>query len=177
MVVLRILHTFKPLKIFFVYEFPNPNYLVLKVGNMLSINNWDMAHNVILQRPCPSEVKVIGQTKWHHQIPSPQKHRSGHQNRHPKWLSLKVIVKDVFLHDGGQRNTFAYISRSNHSRRCFIIYKSPEPSYPVLKFGDNFFYSNWDMVQNVILQDCDLERSQSSVKVNDFSIRPPLFIH
>ena len=31
------------------------------------------------------------------------------------------------------------------------------------------------MAQNVILQGCDLERSRSSVKVKNFSIRPPTF--
>ena len=33
------------------------------------------------------------------------------------------------------------------------------------------------MIQNVILQDCDLERLRSSVKVNEFSIRPPPQTH
>ena len=69
-------------------------------------------------------VKVIGQNRWHHQIPWPQKHRSWHQNHHPKCLSSKVLGKDGFLHNGGQRNAFAYISLSNHSRWFLIYWKA-----------------------------------------------------
>ena len=80
-----------------------------------------MAQNVISQRWWPWNVKIIGQNKWHHQIPWPWKYISRCQNRHPKCLSSKVMVKDLFLHNGGQRNTFAYVSRSNPSG-CFFIY-------------------------------------------------------
>ena len=48
-------------------------------------------------------------------------HRPRHQNLHPKYFSSKVIVKDIFLHNGGQRNAFAYVTRSNRPR-YFLIY-------------------------------------------------------
>ena len=64
------------------------------------------------------------------------------------------MVKDVFLQNGGQRNAFADVSRSNCSRFFFNIYfKGPDPSYPMLKFGDNYPSRKCDMAQNVILQD------------------------
>ena len=97
------------------------SYFVLKFGNVLPLRNWDISTNVILQRSWPWKVKVIGQNKWHHQLPWPQKHRSRHQNLHPKCFSSKVIVKDIFLHNGGQRNTFTYVTRSNRPS-CFFIY-------------------------------------------------------
>ena len=56
---------------------------------------------------------------------------------------------------------------------CFYLLKGPEPSYSVLKFGDNLSTRNRDMAQNVILQGCDFERSRSSVKVKMFSINLP----
>ena len=90
----------------------NPCYLVLKFGNILPINNWDMAQNVISQRSWPWKVKVIGQNKWHHQIPWPRKYISKCQDHHPMCLTFKVMVKDVILHNGGQRNVFAYVSCS-----------------------------------------------------------------
>ena len=64
------------------------------------------------------------QNKWHHQIPWPQKHRSRHQNRHPKCLSSKVMAKDISLHNGGQRNAFVYVTHSNRSRHFFIYRKA-----------------------------------------------------
>ena len=117
---------FKSPKIFFhLLKGPDTSYLVLKFSNILLINNWDKAQNVISQRSWPWKVKVIGQNKWHHQIPWPWKHISRCQNRHPKCLSWKVMVKDVFLLNGGKCNTFAYVTRSNRSR-CFLIYwKAP----------------------------------------------------
>ena len=70
---------------------PDPSYLVLQVGSILPINNWDLAPNVISQRSWPWKLKVIGQYKRHHQIPWPQKHKSRHQNWNPKCISSKVI--------------------------------------------------------------------------------------
>ena len=119
---------------------------------------------MISQRSWPWKVKVIGRNKWHHQIPWPQKLISRHQNRHPKRLSSKVMAKDVFLHNGGQRNAFAYVSRSNRSRYFYDLLKGPDRSYPVIKFGDNLSRRNRDMAQSVILYNCDLERSRSSVR-------------
>ena len=136
---------------------------MLKFGNILLINNWDMAQNMISQRSWPWKVKVIGQNKWHHQIPWPWKHISRCQNHHPKCLTLKVMVKDVFLYNGGQRNAFAYVSRSDRSR-CFWFIERPDPSYPVLKFGNNLSSRNRDMAQSVILYSCDLERSRPTVR-------------
>ena len=47
--------------IFNTMKGPNPSYLVLKFGNILPINNWVVAQNVILQRSWPWKVKVIDQ--------------------------------------------------------------------------------------------------------------------
>ena len=55
----------------------------------------------------------------------------------------------------------------------FDLLKSFDPSYSVLKFGNDLFSRNWDMAQNVVFQVCNLERSRSSMKVKKFSIRPP----
>ena len=64
------------------------------------------------------------------------------------------MVKDIFLHNGGQRNgnAFAYVTRSNSSRYVFNLLKGPDPSYLVLKFGNILpvTINNWDMAQNVI---------------------------
>ena len=42
--------------------------------------------------------------------------------------------------------------------------KGPDPSYPVLKFGDDCPSSNCDTAPNMILQGHDLKRSKSSVR-------------
>ena len=68
------------------------------------------------------------------------------------------MVKDIFLHNGGQCNAFMYVSRSN-LLRCFTRIKSLDQSYFVLKCGENLSSWNQDMAQNVIFQGCDLERS------------------
>ena len=117
---------FESPKIFFnLLKGLNPSYLVLTFDNILPINNWDMAQNVISQRSWPWKVKVIGQNKWHHEIYWPWKHISRCRNHHPMCLTFKVMVKDVILHNGGQRNAFAYVSRSNRSRYFLICWKSP----------------------------------------------------
>ena len=100
------------------------SYLVLKFGNVLLLRNWYICRNVILQRSWPWKVKVIGKNKWRQQLPWPQKHRPRHQNLHPKYFSSKVIVKDIFLHNGGQRNAFAYVTRSNRPRYFLIYWKA-----------------------------------------------------
>ena len=61
------------------------------------------------------------------------------------------MVKDVFFHDGDQRKAFAYVINSNHSK-YFNLLKGPVPSYLVLKFGNILPINNWDVAQNVILQ-------------------------
>ena len=141
---------------------------MLNLGKILPINNWHMAHNMILQRSWPWKVKVIGQNKWHHKIPWPQKHVSRCQNHHSKCLSLKVMAKDVFLHNGGHCNAFGYVSCSNHSR-CFWFVKRPRPKLPSLKIW-------WQFVQQEPRYGpkCDfiqlwpwkvkVERSRSSVR-------------
>ena len=105
------------------------SYLVLKFGNILPIRNWNISRNVIFQRSWPWKVKVIGQNKWHNRMPWPQKHSSRHQNCHPKSFSSKVMVKDIFLRNGGQCNVFAYITRSNH----FFIYWKARPKLSCVK--------------------------------------------
>ena len=107
---------------------------------------------MILHRSWPWKVKVIRQNKLHNQLPWPQKHRSRHQNLHPKCFSSKIIVKDIFLHNGGQRNAFAYVTRSNRPRCFFHLLKGLNPGYLVLKFGNILLINNWDMAQNVISQ-------------------------
>ena len=134
--------------IFGLLKGSDPSYFVLKCGNSLAIHNWDMAQNV----SWPWKVKVTGKNKWHYQISRPQKHRTRCQNHHPKCLSSKVMVKDIFLHNGGQRNTFAYVIRSNHSIYFFILLKGPDASYLVLNFGNMLLINNWDMAQNMISQ-------------------------
>ena len=101
------------LRYFLIYlKCVSSRYLVLKTGKrVLPIRNWDMTKNVFW--------KVIGQNKWYHRISWRQTHRSRHQNRHHTCFSSKVMVKDVFLHNGEQRN--AYVTRSNRSR-YFLIY-------------------------------------------------------
>ena len=112
-VMRHVRHTFKPPKMFFhLLKGLNPCYLVLKFGNILPINNWDMAQNVISQRSWPWKVKVTGQNKWHHQIPWPRNIYLNAKIIILCALSFKVMVKDVILHNGGQRNVFAYVSCS-----------------------------------------------------------------
>ena len=61
---IRVRHTFKLPKIFFhLLKGLNPSYIVLKFANILRINNWNIAQNVISQRSWPWKVKVIGQNK------------------------------------------------------------------------------------------------------------------
>ena len=70
------------------------------------------------------------------------------------------MVKDAFLHNGGQRNTLSYVVCSN----CSTYFNSligPNPSYLVLTFGNNLPINNRDMAQKVISQ-----RSMSLVKTN-----------
>ena len=64
------------------------------------------------------------------------KHRSRHQNCHPKCFSLKVMVKDISLHNGGQRDTFVYVTRSNRPRCFFHLLKGSDPSYLALNFSN-----------------------------------------
>ena len=62
----------------------------------------------------------------------------------------------------------------------FDLLKDPDPSYLVLKFGDDLSSRKRDMTQNVILHSCDLERSRSSVRSIIFctAIRTlPMSIH
>ena len=61
------------------------------------------------------------------------------------------MVKDVFLYDGGQRNTFMYVHIQT-TQNIFILLKGPAPSYLVLKFDNILAVNNWVVAQSVILQ-------------------------
>ena len=84
-----------------------------------------------------------------------------HHNRHPKCFGSKVMVKDIFLQNGGQHNAFAYVSCTNCLRyfkntetlaNFYYLCKSPYPSYQVLKFGNLLQSTNRNMAKNVISQ-------------------------
>ena len=128
------------------------SYLVLKFGSVSPLRNWDISRNVILQRSWPWKVKVIGQNKWHRQFPWPQKHRSRHQNLRPKCFSSNVIVKNIFLHNGGQRNAVHVRHTFKPPKMFFHLLKGLNLCYLVLKFGNILPINNWDMAQNVISQ-------------------------
>ena len=90
------------------------------------------------------------------------------------YLDVKIIIlcallsklwsKTSFCIMAGQRNAFAYVSRSKPLKIFFDLLKVPDPSYPVLKFGDDLSSRNRGMAQNVILHICDLERSRSNTR-------------
>ena len=71
---------------------------------------------------------------------------------HPKCFSLILMVKDIFLHNGGQHNVFAFITHSNRSIYFFHLLKGPDPSYLVFKFSNILPINNWDMTKYVISQ-------------------------
>ena len=48
------------------------------------------------------------------------------------------MVKDVFLLNGGKRN----IQKIQIAQDVFDLLKGPDPSYPVLKFGDDLSSRN-----------------------------------
>ena len=57
--------------------------------------------------------------------------------------------------------------RTSHvqtAQDVFLFVEGPDPSYSVLKFGNNLSSRNRDIAQSVILYSCDLERLRSSVK-------------
>ena len=84
------------------------------------------------------------------------------------------MIKDVFLHNGGQCNVNVHHTFILFKKTFFFpLLKKPDPSYSVLKFGDKVYSRNRDMAQNVILQGCDLESSRSSVKVNQVFNQTP----
>ena len=123
---------------FHLLKGPNPSYLVLKFSNISPINNWDMAQNVILQRSWPWKVKVIGQNKWHHQIPWPWKHIPRCQNRHPKCLSSKVMVKEVFLHNMVANITRSHTSHIQITQDVFWFVERPRPKLLSVKIWWQF---------------------------------------
>ena len=68
---------------------------------------------MISQRSWPWKVKIKGQNKWCLWIPWPYKDRSRHQNHDRMCFSSQIMVKDVFLQNGGEHNihnAFAYVS-------------------------------------------------------------------
>ena len=57
--------------------------------------------------------------------------------------------------------------RTSHiqtAQDVFSFIEGPDPSYPVLKSGNNLFSRNRDMAQSVILYSCDFERSRSTMR-------------
>ena len=52
--------------------------------------------------------------------------------------------------------THSCTSHGQTAQDIFTLFKGPNPSYLVLKFGGNYLSSNWDMTQNVNLYDHDL---------------------
>ena len=139
-----------------------------------------MAQNVISQRSWPWKVKVIGQNKWHHQIPWPWKHISRCQIHHPiSALLWKFWSKTSFCIMAAN----VMHSRMSHVQTAqdfFYLLKGPDPSYPVLKFGNNLSSRNRDMAQSAILYNCDLERSKSTMRSIKFCTANrtlPLSIH
>ena len=61
--------------------------------------------------------------------------RSIWQNRHPKYLSTKVMVKDIFfIIDGNVRRSLT--SHIQTTQDILYLLKDPDPSYLVLKFGN-----------------------------------------
>ena len=108
-----------------------------------------------------------GQNKWHHQIPWPWKHN----------LDVKIIILSALLWKLWSKTYFCIMvanvtrSRTSHvqiTQDIFYLLKGPNPSYPVLKFGNNLSRRNRDIAQTVILYSCDLERSRSTMRLLKF---------
>ena len=98
-----------------------------------------------------------------------------YQDHHPICaLVSNVLFKNVFLQRGGIR---VYLSHEQNAKNVFHFCKGPDPSELVLNFGDSFLSSNRDTDQNVILQGRDLERSISSIMINNTSIGIPLQVY
>ena len=70
------------------------------------------------------------------------------------------MVKDVFLYNDGQCNTFMYMSHIQTTQDIFILLKGPAPSYLVLKFDNILPANNWVVAQSVMCKGHDLKRSR-----------------
>ena len=74
-------------------------------------------------------------------------------------------------------STYLHTSHFQMLKIVFIYFEVPDPSHRVLKFDDNCPSWNGDMAHNVILQCCDLEMSNSCMKVKTFPIDTPPSIY
>ena len=92
-------------------------------------------------------------------------------------LVAKIVILSVLVQKLWSKMSLCIMvankmrSRTSHiqtAQNIFIFFKGPNANYSMLKFGDNLSSSNCDMVQNVILLVCDLERSRSFSKVKTF---------
>ena len=59
--------------------------------------------------------------------------------------------------------TRSLTSHVQTAQDVFWFVEGPDPSYSVLKFGDNLSSRHWGMAQSMVLHSCDLERLRSSV--------------
>ena len=162
------------LKMFHLLKGLYSSYLVLKFGSLLLISSWVMAQNVILQRVYDLE-RSRSQVKTDGTIVV-----LGLKNIDLdikivilSALSSKVMVKDIFLQNGGQHNAFAYVSHSNCSK-CFRLFEGSARSYTVLKFGNNLSSRNQGMTQNVFYRVVTLKGQCHPWRSN---IRPPPCVH
>ena len=104
-------------------------------------------------------------------------------------LDAKIVILSALVQKLWSETSFCIMvanvtrSRAFHvqtAQDVFDLLKGPNPSYPVLKFGENLSSRNRNMAQSVILYICDLERSRLSVKSIIFctAIRTlPMSIH
>ena len=78
------------------------------------------------------------------------------------------MVKDIFLQkNGAQCNAFSYVSCKHSLRFIFNLLKDPDPSYLVLKFGDDFPQQKLRYGQECDLQNYDIKRPRLPVKVKN----------
>ena len=112
----------------------------------ISAQTWFHEH-----QPKHAYMSISAQT-WLHEHISPNMITWAYQPKHDYMnISAQTCVHE---HMNPNMITWAY--------QPFL--KGPDPSYPVLKFGNNLSSRNRDKSQSVILYSCDLEKSRSSVR-------------
>ena len=95
------------------------------------------------------------------------------------YLGAKIVILSALVGKLWSKTSLCLMvanvthSRTSHVQTAqdvffFNLLKGPDPSYPVFKFGDDLSNRNRDMAQNVILHNCDLERSSSYVSSTIF---------
>ena len=133
-----MLHIQTTQDIFILLKGAAPSYLVLKFGNFLHINNWYMAQNVISQRSGPWKVKIIGQNKWHHQVPWPWKHI---------YLDAKIVLLSALGWKLWSKTSFCIMlanvtrSRTSHTQTAqdvFWFVERPPPKLLSVKIWWQF---------------------------------------